>query len=133
MKEHLKKTVTNIERVLPMSLVGFFMFAITIYLFILVGRSIWQNYNSNKILDVKATANLELEAELAFMQDQINYYQTSSFKEKEAREKLGYKAAGENVMALPLDQLEEGNTEVENGEPKIKTPNYRLWWEFLFG
>ena len=65
------------------------------------------------------------------MQNQINYYQTSSFKEKQAREKLGYKAAGESIMALPLDKEEEKTIDPILGEVSIKTPNYRLWWQYI--
>ena len=126
-----KKFIHAIERFIPMTLTSLFMFLFILYLFFIVGRSIWINYNSNKELEDEAVNIASLEANINLMQNQINYYQTSSFKEKEAREKLGYKASGENIMALPLDKEEEKVADPVLGEVSIKTPNYRLWWQYI--
>ena len=126
-----KKFIQAIERYIPMTLTSLVMFLFILYLFFIVGRSIWINYNSNKDLDNEAANISALQANITLMQNQINYYQTSSFKEKEAREKLGYKAAGENVMPLPLDKEEEKTADPILGEVSIKTPNYRLWWQYI--
>lgn len=114
-----------------MTLTSLIMFLFIIYLFFIVGRSVWINYNSNKALEDEAANIAALESEISLMKNQINYYQTSSFKEKQAREKLGYKAAGENIMALPLDKKEEKIADPVLGEVSIKTPNYRLWWQYI--
>ena len=126
-----KKFIQAIERYIPMTLTSLVMFLFILYLFFIVGRSIWINYNSNKDLDTEAANISALQANITLMQNQINYYQTSSFKEKEAREKLGYKAEGENVMSLPLDKEEEKVADPILGEVSIKTPNYRLWWQYI--
>lgn len=107
------------------------IFLFVLYLFFIVGRSIWINYQSNKDLDVQNVQVLKLEDELKFMQYQINYYKTSSFKEKEAREKLGYQTPGEKVVALPVDKLEDKVTDPQLGEVEIKTANYINWWRYF--
>lgn len=121
-----------IERYLPMSFGSLLLFLFTIYVFVLVGKSIWTNYNSNKSIDSEAATVADMEDDINMLKYQISYYQTASFKEKEARSKLAYKAPGENVMALPYDIQEENLNDVTYEEVKIKTPNYKLWWSFLF-
>jgi hypothetical protein len=66
------------------------------------------------------------------LENQIAYYQTQSFREKEARAKLGYRAPGENMVILPLDTEEEKVADSGIGEVNIKTPNYVLWWQYFF-
>lgn len=130
-KKFFQKLNGRIEKLLPMTLSSFLMFAFIIYLFIIVGRSIWINYNSNKSLETEEQRIDALEEEIVLMKHQIAYYQTVSFKEKEARQKLGYKAPGETVMSLPLDKEEDKVLDPELGEVKVKTKNYKLWWKFL--
>jgi len=116
-----------------MTLASFVIFAFTLYLFFVVGRSIWVNYDNNKIIEKQQDVVDELNQEVVALNNEINYYQTYSYKEKEARAKLGYKAPGENVIVLPLDGENEKVADQSLGEVKIKTPNYRLWWDYFFG
>lgn len=122
----------GIERILPMTLGSFFIFLFTLYVFFIVGKSIYTNYLSNKELEKEELKIQNLEYNIQNLKNEINYYQTKSFKEKEARAKLGYKAPGENVIALPLDKEEEKVADKELGEVIIKTPNYVLWWKYFF-
>lgn len=112
---------------------SFLIFLFIIYLFFVVGKSIWTNYNSNKDIEAEEEKVAVLEDEILGMRNEINYFQTQSFKEKEAREKLGYKAPGEKVLSLPMDKEEEKVADKELGEVEIKTPNYRIWWKYFFG
>lgn len=131
-KNIFKRIIIWIERYLPMSFSSFVLFAFIIYLFIIVGRSIWSNYNSNKQLDVQEEELLAMQDEVEAMKYRISYYQTASFKEKEAREKLGYKAPGERVIALPVDEEQDKVTDQAIREVEIRTPNYLLWWRYFF-
>ncbi len=89
------------------------------------------NYQSNKSVEKEEAKLLEMELKLHDIQNEINYYQTYSFKEKEARAKLGYKAPGESVLSLTIDTEEEKTTDTGLAEAKIKVPNYRLWWQYF--
>ena len=131
-KNIFKRMISWIERYLPMSFSSFILFAFIIYLFIIVGRSIWSNYNSNKQLDSQEEELMAMEDEVQAMRYRISYYQTASFKEKEAREKLGYKAPGERVIALPVDEEQDKATDQAIGEVEIRTANYLLWWRYFF-
>lgn len=127
-----RKIKEGIEKIIPMTLGNFVIFLVVLYMFFVVGRSIWVNYNSNKSLDDEAAKIDLLRDNITELENQIAYYQTQSFREKEARAKLGYRAPGENIMILPLDTEEEKVADVGLGEVNIKTPNYVLWWKYFF-
>ncbi len=65
----------------------------------------------------------------------IEYYQTETFKEKEARLKLGYKRPGETAVVLPetrrqrdYDPVLETTTEFETD----KRENWERWLDYFF-
>jgi len=97
-----------------------------------VGRSIWVNYQSNIVIKNQSESLDQLEDEIISMENEIEYLKTNSYKEKEARAKLGYKSAGENVISLPLDSPEDKVADSSEGEVVIETPNYRLWIAYFF-
>lgn len=127
----LKKIKDGIEKVIPMSLTSLLLFAVVIYMMIIVGKTVLANYAANGETDKELAKLAQMEADIAYMQDQNNYYQTQSYKEKEARAKLGYKASGESVLTIPIDTEEEKISDSGNIEQKITVPNYRLWWEYF--
>ena len=122
-----------IEKVLPMTLNGLVLFSIVIYLLFVVGRSIWINYESRKDIAIQKIEIKQLERDVENLKFQIAYYQTNSFKEKEARAKLGYKAPGENVISLSVDSKEDRIADKAFAETKLKTSNQILWWRYFFG
>lgn len=116
-----------------MSLTGLLLFAFVLYLLFVVSKTVWGNYKSNQEILVEQAKLEQLKNEVANLRDQNNYYQTQSFKEKEARAKLGYISAGEKVVSLPYDTKEEKSTDSQIVETKIKVPNYRLWMDYFSG
>ena len=120
-----KKFVDRLEKFLPMTLNSLVIFLLVIYFFILVGRSIWTNYNANKSIEQETQTIISLQSDIQQLKDENNYYQTSSYKEEEAREKLGYIAPGEHVVSVPFDSDQEKVPDGEIGQVEIKTPNYR--------
>ena len=127
----LKKRKDGIEKIIPMSLTSLLLFAVVVYMMIIVGKTVLANYAANGETDKEEAKLAQMEIDIAYMQDQNNYYQTQSYKEKEARAKLGYKASGESVLSLPIDTPEEQISDNGNVEQKITEPNYRLWWEYF--
>ncbi len=129
----IKKIKEFIEIYLPMTLGSFVIFIFILYFLYIVGKTTYVNYQSNKEISREETEINLAEEDLLFIRNQINYFQTKSYREKEAREKLGYKAPGESVLSMPYDIIKGENVEEENaGEIRIKTPNYRLWWSYFF-
>lgn len=109
------------------------MFLFVIYLLIIVGKTVATNYKSNKDIESQAVKLIDLESQIHQLQNEINYFQTSSYKEKEARAKLGYKLSGETVLSMPIDTDEEKVPDSSLLEAKVREPNYRLWWRYFFG
>ncbi|MFA5270461.1 MAG: septum formation initiator family protein [Patescibacteria group bacterium] len=110
-----------------------------IFIYMAVGtiEALWQNYAINKEI-------AKLRAEIVQLQDEgrqlkylIAYLGTESFKEREARRKLGYKKPGEQVLALPNSILEDLTPGQANGdtdsEQKPELSNPQKWQEFIFG
>lgn len=62
---------------------------------------------------------------------EIRYYQSDSFKEKEARSKLGLEQPGENLIILP-PHVSAGNAATPTPKAKAKS-NPSQWLDFLFG
>lgn len=118
---------------MPMTLGNLLLFGFLIYLIFVVSQSVYLNYNSNKEIDKQGEKLVLLKHDIVELENAINYYQTPSFREKEAREKLGYKAPGESVISLPIDTIEDKMADSGLAEVTMKTPNYRLWWQYFFG
>ena len=127
----LVKIKNYLEKYIPMTFTSLLLFVFVCYLLFIVGKSVIENYKTNKDIDKEEMKLIEMEDDLRSLQNQINYYQTYSFKEKEAREKLGYKASGESVLALPIDTEEEKSADSGLTSPEVLVPNYILWWEYF--
>jgi cell division protein FtsB len=132
-KGFFRNLIEKIEYYLPMTIGSFLMFIVIIYLFVLVGRTVWLNFQSNKSIEAEAQTVTGLQNEIVYLNNQINYFQTNSYKEKEARAKLGYKGVGEKAIALPVDKAEDKVEDRSLGQAEIRIPNYRLWWQYYFG
>ncbi len=102
----------------------------------IVGKTIWDNYQSNRGISEQEKEVNQMQSEVEYMEDEIVYYGSQSFKEKQARAKLGYILPGETVFSVPKDKKldEESQAEVtpngiESGEHR---PNYIYWKEYFF-
>ncbi len=116
-----------------MSMGSLILFAFIIYLLFVVTKSITSNYYSNKDIEIEEQKLSNMEEEISSLKNQIAYYRTATFKDREAREKLGYRAAGENVLILPIDKNEEKSVDSGLVDVMVEKPNYILWWEYFFG
>ena len=68
--------------------------------------------------------------------EKVQYFSGDAFREQEAKEKLGLKKAGEEVVVIKTLKAEEQKettavplTAVYVGE---QYPNYRKWWQLFF-
>ena len=100
-------------------------------------EALWQNYAINKELANLKNEIVQLQEEGRRLTYLIAYLGTESFKEREARRKLGYKKPGEQVLALPnsiLEELTPGQANESTGEAQPpQSTNPQKWWEFIFG
>ena len=132
MKTMFAKIRDRIEKILPMKFGNLVLFALVLYLIFIVGRVIFINYNSNKSIVEEEKKVTSMRDDIQYLEFQINYFQTYSYKEKEAREKLGYIAPGETVVSLPVDQETDKIADSSTVEATIRQPNYLLWFNYFF-
>jgi cell division protein FtsB len=105
-------------------------FVVMIYTLFSLSKVVWRNYQIEKEMKtLKADIQL-LEEENQRLTNLITYFKTDAYKEKEARQRLGYKKPGEEVILVPnIDDKSYTTTETEATQPK---KNYQLWWDFFF-
>jgi cell division protein FtsB len=100
-------------------------------------EALWQNHTINKDIATLRNEIVQLQEEGRQLKYLIAYLGTESFKEREARRKLGYKKPGEQVLALPnsiLEELTPGQANSSNdAESKPELSNPQKWWEFILG
>ena len=116
-----------------MTLGSLILFLAVIYLLIIVGRAVWINYQSGRGIEEQERKIANLQDEVRFLEFQVEYYKTNSFKEKEARAKLGYKAPGETVISLPTDAPADKVADTTTAQQEMKVSNPHLWWKYFFG
>jgi cell division protein FtsB len=105
---------------------------IIVYLMVVLGETVKRNYDLGHQADV-------LRAQTALLQDQkdqlsynIRYYNTDSFRQREARSKLGLQLPGENVIIIP--RVSPTPTPAPaNTKATAKRSNLQQWFDFLGG
>lgn len=103
-----------------------------VYFLVVVGKSTYSSYKDQQDIEKKKLDIENLKAQIVYLQNQNLYYQTASFKEKEARKKLGMVKPGETAVALDRTNSTTQVAVVKNDQT-IKTPNYSKWWQYFFG
>lgn len=114
-----------------MTLNSLVLFVIVGYLTYIVGQSMYTNYQSNKSIEAEQQNIEQLKQNINQLENEITYYKTNSYKERQARALLNYKAPGENVISLNFDQPEDKTADTGKSESNIKTLNYILWWDYF--
>lgn len=74
-----------------------------------------------------------MKQQVSDMKYQIIYFQTDTYKEKIARSKLRYALPGENIIAMPYDENDQGTAKNQTKTEEIKQPNYQYWKTYFFG
>lgn len=101
---------------------------VVLYLMYIVGKTLYQSYQVRKELDNLKVSITELQQNNKQLSEQIIYYQSASYREKIARERLGLMRAGEEVIViLPEEKPKTVDKDAEEG-----LPNYQKWWNFFF-
>jgi len=107
------------------------------YAFFVLGKMVWMNYQRDQEIKNLAKDIQAIEQENQKLSDFIAFFQTDTFKEKEAREKLGVVKPGEKVLVFPDNKEGESNileekTSKDETQEIEKMPNYKKWWNFFF-
>jgi len=97
------------------------------YMLLSLARTSYLNYTTNREITNLENEIVELEKSNQKIQTDLEYYKSDAYKERVARQRLGLKKPGEEVIVVVPD--ESG----EKKEEKPPLPNYRKWWEFIAG
>ncbi len=112
---------------------GLFVFG---YLLLGSGKLIYENYRVHQDQKLLSAELDELEQRNLELRSLLAYYRTDSYKEKEARARLGYQRPGERVVVVPKPPSEALVSITQPGEraqPATPPSNPRQWWEHFFG
>jgi len=105
------------------------------------GLKLWENSHLNRQirdLQEEVTQKEQRNQRLSLL---INYYQTISFQETEARRRLALKKPDEKVLIVkgivasnPNEQLDLNVWQVDEStsEEAVKEAGYKLWWKYFF-
>lgn len=104
-----------------------------LYVLVLLGRSAWKNIESNRRMDALRDEIATLRLENAYLENLIIYQQTDSYKELEARRKLGLQKPGELVVDLPDEPTLVARSTDGNATTTAGTQHpLELWWDYFF-
>jgi cell division protein FtsB len=125
----------NTEEILRSRWFLFLSIVIILYFFWALGKMAWQNYQVNQQIKNLESEVAQIENDNQKLSDLIAYFQTETFKEQEAREKLGLVMPGEKVLVFPGNDKNTENGIVETvtkQNNEVSEPNYKKWWSFFF-
>lgn len=117
-------------------LVKILILAVIVYVLYNIGKSIYKNYKTVEKIDTIEESISSQEQDNKNLRNLIIYYQTDSYKELEARKKLGYKKPGENVLIIPELGTVNENTNIElpgenSSDEKDEDPNFVKWYNYV--
>lgn len=125
--------MVKLSKLTPIDFFNLVGIVLAVYLASVLGQTIYQNYMLNRRIE---TLNGEiglLKAQQEQLTYSIAYYKTDSFKDREARAKLGLQLPGENVLILPSPA--QNGPAVKSGvqAPGTVKSNFGQWIDFLTG
>jgi cell division protein FtsL len=135
----------KIKKILASRITLFFLLLAFIWLIVNVVNVYYRKYKINKeIEDLKAQI-ASADKSNQQISEMIDYLGSSSYLEKQAREKLNMKKPGEEVVIIepqkepaasssPISQgtVSENKNNSPAGESQKPASNYSKWWKFFF-
>jgi len=105
---------------------------VVLYLLVVLGQTIKHNYSlDQQVVQLKTQIN-QLQEQKTALQNSIQYEQTSSFDDREARSQLGLQAPGEKVVIIP-ESSPTPQPATTQTQAAAKTSNFQQWLTFLSG
>ena len=104
------------------------MGVVILYLLYVVGKTLYQSYQVRRNVTNLETAIIEMQTSNKELSEKIIYYQSASYRERIARERMGLMKPGEEVIVI----LPEAKPKVVETNPEDNLPNYQKWYNFFF-
>ena len=116
-----------------------FLYFLVIYTFFMLGRSVLTNYQLQKQVKGIESSIIDIKNQNKDLENLVLYYQSDSFREVEARRKLGYKKPDEKIFIVSVQKFTDLNTEMQSQKESLSTKeqekkqsNLSLWWQYIF-
>lgn len=121
------------------------VYLLVFWMLFLLGRSLWQNWDLKHSITKLNEQLVTLEQQKKDLENLNLYYSSDSFKELEARKRLGLKKPGEKLVVLPamspsaelatsgnfLEQVDQEKKSIAGVTTPTKIPNWLLWWQYF--
>ncbi len=120
------------KKLVPSSFVNVIGAVIAVWILVSLIQTVKHNYELEKQIETLRQQIAVLQAQKDELSYNIAYYNTDSFKEKQARTRLGLQQPGENVIILP-SPTPTPDVVTEQAKAKAKRSNLRQWLDFLTG
>jgi cell division protein FtsB len=115
------------------SLVNVIGSVIIIYLGVQLGQTIKSNYDLGlQIQELKSQIGL-LQSQKQQLNYNIQYYNTDTYRDREARSTLGLQLPGENVIIIPGDTPSPAPAYDASKKTSAPKSNLQQWFDFLGG
>jgi len=108
---------------------------VILYLVVMLGQTIENNYNLGQQISGLKTQIGSLQQQKKELSYDIAYYNTAAYQDREARAELGLQLPGENVIIIPNDSPSPSSTPVPSSSSSTQThkSNPTQWLDFLSG
>ncbi|TSC92969.1 MAG: Uncharacterized protein CEN89_334 [Candidatus Berkelbacteria bacterium Licking1014_7] len=129
----LKFDFSAVAKKIAIFLYQLLILALVIYSGFVVVKKINENYKTNQEIQKYQDEIRQLKIENYNLSNLLIYYQTKTFKEIEARKRLGMKKEGETILVSPENK--NGQTDIQQQqqtEMSQPAPNYQLWYNLIF-
>ena len=109
--------------------------AVLIFLGVSLSKEVARRYEISKRTEKLKAEVSRLEQENTQLSQLIEYFQSESYREREARLKLGLEKEGETLIILPNVDSEETKAEAKESSQSSESQNVKptqKWWNYFF-
>lgn len=114
-----------------------FWLGVVVYGTFILGVAVNKNYQAHRAIIVLRQKIASVEVDIERQKLLNTYYQSTTFKELEARRRLGLKKPDEKVFILPQKESQQAQNPQQSQAPAKQTSspesNPRKWLRFLLG
>lgn len=133
-KKHFYGMASGTKKKNKGKILSVIFFAIVILIGTELAQTIGREYQINKEIDSLKAEITGYNKENNDLEKMIEYYNTLSYKEKEARLKLNLQKPGEKTILVDTPDEETANMEIKNETGSLITneTNIKKWWNYFF-
>lgn len=105
---------------------------VVFFLLISLAQEVNRQWQAQQEIEKLAADVRKQEAVIVELEHLNQYFRTDDFQERLAREKLNYRAPGEQVVLIPDKELSDSSGEVMQSEQSEEVSTPLKWWGAFF-